>query len=181
MAPKRWFWRHLGATLCLVPKRKDGPRPTRPAHPRRVAPRAHRRRRESGLIVVKVHNTTPTPHCPQCDTPAGRTRSTSTRTLADLPWGGWRVVWRLCVRRCPCPWQRIFAERFETLAVPSARRTSRLAEALRGIELALAGGRSRGAADTRSSWVSTSGRVGAGAGHRRPGVPPGADLRHHPR
>ncbi|WP_102127979.1 ISL3 family transposase [Deinococcus planocerae] len=98
---------------------------------------------QSGRIVVEVHSTTPTPVCPRCGTPSSRTRSTYTRTLADLPWGGRRVVWRLRVRRCPClcsscP-QRIFAERFQTLTVPFARRTSRLADSLRAVGLALGG------------------------------------------
>ncbi|QBY06728.1 hypothetical protein E5F05_01920 (plasmid) [Deinococcus metallilatus] len=128
---------------------------------------------QSGLIVVEVHSTTPTPHCPQCGTPAGRTRSTYTRTLADLPWGGRRVVWRLRVRRCPClcpscP-QRIFAERFKTLTVPFARRTSRLAESLRAIGLAL-GGRGENGSLSGAHWWSGARRCSPsfdGCRHRR--------------
>lgn len=132
----------------------------------------------SDLIVVEVHSTTPTPLCPQCGTPAGRTRSTYTRTLADLPWGGRRVVWRLRVRRCPfpcssCP-QRIFAERFETLTVPFARRTSRLAELLRAIGLAL-GGRGRGRLAGSCSLVV--GRKALLSLIRRGPTPPVASVR----
>ena len=63
--------------------------------------------------------------------------------LADLPWSGSRVTWRLRVRKffCghpPCP-RHIFTERLPGLAAPWARRTLRLATHLLAIGLALGG------------------------------------------
>ena len=65
------------------------------------------------------------------------------RTLADLPWSGYRVTWRLRVRKffCrqpTCP-RRIFTERLPGLAAPWARRTLRLAARLLAMGLALGG------------------------------------------
>ncbi|HEX2290358.1 MAG TPA: ISL3 family transposase, partial [Pseudonocardiaceae bacterium] len=83
------------------------------------------------------------PRCPGCDVPARRIHSRYIRTLADLPWSGSRVTWRLRVRKffcghppCPC---RIFTERLPGLAAPWARRTLRLATRLLAIGLALGG------------------------------------------
>jgi zinc-finger of transposase IS204/IS1001/IS1096/IS1165 len=39
---------------------------------------------------------------PACDTPARHVHSRDTRTLADLPWGGYGITWRLRVRRLFC-------------------------------------------------------------------------------
>jgi transposase len=81
--------------------------------------------------------------CPACDVQARHIHSHYTRTLADLPWSGYRVTWRLRVRKlfcrnAICP-QRIFTERLPGLAAPWARRTWRLTTHRLAIGLALGG------------------------------------------
>jgi transposase len=66
-----------------------------------------------------------------------------TRTLADLPWSGYGITWRLHVRKffCrhpTCP-RHIFTERLPGLAAPWARRTLRLTARLLAMGLALGG------------------------------------------
>jgi transposase len=65
------------------------------------------------------------------------------RTLADLPWSGYRVAWRLRVRKlfcrnAICP-RRIFTERLPGVVAPWARRTVRLMAHLLAVALALGG------------------------------------------
>jgi transposase len=81
--------------------------------------------------------------CPACDVPARHIPSRYTRTLADLPWSGYRVTWRrrvrkLCCRNVICP-RRLFTERLPGIAKPWARRTLRLTARLLAIGLALGG------------------------------------------
>jgi transposase len=81
--------------------------------------------------------------CPACDVPARHIHSHYTRTQANLPWSGYRVAWRLRVRKlfrrnAICP-QRIFTERLPGLAAPWARRTLQLTAHLLAIGLALGG------------------------------------------
>jgi transposase len=83
------------------------------------------------------------PRCPGCHAPARHVHSRYTRTLADLPWSGYRVTWQLRVRKffchnALCP-RRIFTERLPGVAHPWARRTLRLAARLLAIGLALGG------------------------------------------
>jgi transposase len=40
--------------------------------------------------------------CPLCEMPAHRLHSRYARTLADLPWGHYRVRWQLHVRKFFC-------------------------------------------------------------------------------
>jgi transposase len=83
------------------------------------------------------------PACPNCQTPAHRIHSYYERTLADLPWGEYRVCWKLTVRKCFCRnvdcEQQIFSERFVEFIQPWARKTNRLLEQLTAVGLALAG------------------------------------------
>ncbi len=81
--------------------------------------------------------------CPLCAEPSVRVHSHYTRTLQDLPWGLLRVQLHLQVHRffCQnpaCP-RKIFTEPLSGLAERSARRTSRLREALLTIGWALGG------------------------------------------
>jgi transposase len=81
--------------------------------------------------------------CPECGQPSRRVHSRYQRTLADLPWHGLRVRLALSVRKffCDtpaCP-RRIFTERLPATAAPYARRTTRAADALDVIGLALGG------------------------------------------
>ncbi len=94
-------------------------------------------------LTLELTSTQLQPLCPLCQTPAGRSHSTYTRTLADLPWADVAVRLHLKVRKCfchsdTCP-RKIFAERVPALAVPWARRTTRLATAQQRIGLALGG------------------------------------------
>jgi transposase len=82
-------------------------------------------------------------HCPTCRFATRRVHSRYGRRVADLPWGPWRVVLHLRVRkffctngRCP---RRIFTERLLPLVAPWARRTQRLMHWLAHIAMALGG------------------------------------------
>jgi transposase len=79
-------------------------------------------------ITLLVSSTQTEARCPVCDVPARHIHSCYTRTLADLLWSGYRVTWRLRVRKlfcrnAICP-RRIFTERLPGIAAPWARRTS---------------------------------------------------------
>jgi transposase len=94
-------------------------------------------------ITLFVSSTQTEARCPLCAVPARHIHSRYTRTLADLPWSGYRVMWRLRVRRlfcrnAICP-RRIFTERLPGIAAPWARRTMRLMARLLAIGLALGG------------------------------------------
>jgi mannose-6-phosphate isomerase-like protein (cupin superfamily) len=94
------------------------------------------------LIILTVPKSAGS-SCPLCGGSTGRVHSRYTRTLADLPWQGRRVVLRVRARRFRCMTtgcrRRIFTERFAALAPPSARRTMRLGDIQRHIGLALGG------------------------------------------
>ena len=94
--------------------------------------------------VIELRSVAADPPCPTCGQPASRRHSAYWRTLADVPCAGHQTRWRLVVRRLvcqnvACP-QRIFAERFPTLALPFARTTTRLIDVFRSLALS-AGGR----------------------------------------
>ena len=85
-------------------------------------------------LMLRVTSTQALGHCPVCRFPTRRVHSRDVRTLADLPWGPWRVVLHLQVRKCFCAngrcTGRIFTERLAPLMAPWARRTQRLATGL---------------------------------------------------
>ena len=94
-------------------------------------------------ITLLISSTRAAPRCPGCHAPARHIHSRYTRTLADLPWSGYAITWRLRVRTLlchnrTCP-RRIFTERLPGLVAPWARRTLRLAARLLAIGLALGG------------------------------------------
>jgi transposase len=94
-------------------------------------------------ITLLVSSTQAKARCAACATPARHVHSRYGRTLADLPWSGSRVTWRLCVRKffcrnALCP-RRIFTERLPGIVAPWARRTLRLMAHLLAIGLALGG------------------------------------------
>jgi transposase len=98
-------------------------------------------------LTVRVTSTQALVHCPVCRVPTRRVHRRDGRTLADLPWGPWRVVRHLQVRkffcthgRCP---RRIFPERLAPLVAPWARRTQRLAPWLAHLGVALGGAAGR--------------------------------------
>ena len=94
-------------------------------------------------LTLQVTSTRALVNCPVCHFPTRRIHSRYVRTVADLPWGPWRVVLHLHVRkffcangRCP---RRIFTERLTPLVAPWARRTQRLVHWLAHVALALGG------------------------------------------
>ena len=94
-------------------------------------------------ITLVMSSTQAAARCPACETPARHVHSGYIRTLADLPWSGYRITWRLRVRKlfcrnALCP-RRIFTERLPGIAKPWARRTLRLTARLLAIGLALGG------------------------------------------
>jgi transposase len=94
-------------------------------------------------ITLLIASTQAKPRCPGCHVPARYIHSHYTRTLADLPWSGYAITWRLRVRKLFCHnrkcSRRIFTERLPGLVVPWARRTRRLAARLLAMGLALGG------------------------------------------
>jgi transposase len=82
-------------------------------------------------ITRRISSTQAAPRCPGCDVPARYVHSHYPRTLADPPWSGDGITWRLRVRRLfcrnPACARRIFAERRPGLVAPWAWRTLRLA------------------------------------------------------
>ena len=94
-------------------------------------------------LTLRVTSTQALVHCLLCRFPTRRVHGRSVRTVADLPWGPWRVVLRLQVRKFFCAngrcARRIFTERLAPLVAPWARRTQRLAQWLVRIAVALAG------------------------------------------
>jgi transposase len=94
-------------------------------------------------ITLMISSTQVEVRCPACDVPARHLHSHYTRTRADLPWSGYRVTWRLRVRKffcrnATCP-RRIFTERLPGVASPWVRQTLRLTARLLAIGLALGG------------------------------------------
>jgi transposase len=109
---------------------------------------------ERVLVHAKVTNTTA--RCPTCQAPSDRVHSHYTRTLADLPWAGLPVSFKVVVRRFRCPEpdcsQSIFAERLGEVAQVYARRTSRQQEILLAIAYAVGG-----EAGARLAWALACG------------------------
>jgi transposase len=94
-------------------------------------------------IILLISSTQAKAQCPGCNVSARHVHSHYTRTLADLPWSGYGITWRLRVRklfcRNPACSRRIFTERLSGLVAPWARRTLRLAARLLAMGLALGG------------------------------------------
>jgi transposase len=94
-------------------------------------------------VILLISSTQANARCPGCDAPARHIHSRYIRTLADLPWGGYGITWRLRVRklfcRNPACARRIFTERLPGLVAPWAQRTVRLAARLLAMGLALGG------------------------------------------
>ena len=98
---------------------------------------------EQQLITLVVKTTPKRAHCPTCQSPSQRVHSRYRRTLADLPWQGIRVRLLLHSRKffCSepdCP-QAVFTERLPSVVPPYGRQTSRFAQAVLQLGLALGG------------------------------------------
>lgn len=88
-----------------------------------------------GVIIFALHTTRSTVACPLCQCLAQRTHSRYQRKLLDLPWQGNAVRFELSCRKFFCDnrdcKRRIFNEPVPAVAAKYARKTCRLAEALR--------------------------------------------------
>jgi transposase len=96
-----------------------------------------------GELILLVTSTQLEGQCPMCEKATRRIHSRYWRTLEDLPWGASRLQLRVHLRRffCTtpsCP-RKIFTERLGPKASPSARRTSRLRDALLALGWAVGG------------------------------------------
>jgi transposase len=98
---------------------------------------------EDGKLRIWAHSGTDGAACRRCGQFSARVHSTYCRRLADAPAGGRPVTLWLGVRRFFCGNNDCksvtFAEQFEGLTTPRARRTPPLARMLTAIGLALAG------------------------------------------
>lgn len=114
-----------------------------PHLPQPASLRCHKIIIEPEAVTIVVETMMPTGFCPICRQPSRRIHSRYTRTLADLPWQGRLVRWRLEVRKffcgkADCP-RRIFTERLPDVADTYARQTIRLNGALTSIAFACGG------------------------------------------
>ena len=94
-------------------------------------------------LTVRVTSTPALVHGPICRFPTRRVHRRDVRTVMELPWGPWRVVPHLQVRKFFCAngrcTRRLLTERLAPLVAPWARRTQRLAPWLVHIAMARAG------------------------------------------
>jgi transposase len=94
-------------------------------------------------ITIVLRTCRPTVVCPECGELTRYVHSWYQRTLADLPWQGLAVHFRLWTRRWYCTnlacSRRIFTERLPDVVAPSARRTLRLTTVVEAIAFALGG------------------------------------------
>lgn len=114
-----------------------------PLLPRAGSLRCNRIQIDGDFVTITVESMARMCPCPVCGRAARRVHSRYTRKLADLPWQGSTVRWRLLARRlfCDtpgCP-RRIFVERLQDVAAPYARNTGRLDSALSCIAFACGG------------------------------------------
>ncbi len=94
-------------------------------------------------ITINLRARLATARCPLCGRRSKRVHSRYGRTPADLPWGEHAVTVQLSVRRLFCDnarcERRLSAERLPDVALPWARKTTRLAGRLTAVGLALGG------------------------------------------
>jgi transposase len=123
--------------------------------------RVERLWRDGATIHLDVVATRRGARCPLCQRRSRRRHSQYTRTLADLPCAGDRVVLHLHVRRfvCRVRWcrRKLFAERLPDLVEPFARRTARLNAHLLRTAFALGG--EGGAAHAAAEGTPVSART----------------------
>ncbi len=114
--------------------------------PSSLLPRGSSIRLDNSLIMdrtllLTLRTTAPLAVCPVCERPSAAVHSRYTRTVADLPWGGYSVrlhVRKFFCRTAPCD-KHIFTERLPEVVVPYARKTQRLHAVLHLLALALGG------------------------------------------
>jgi transposase len=98
---------------------------------------------DADRFVILIRASAPTCRCPLCGAICGRVHSRYQRNLADLPAAGRRTQLVLQARRffCDAPAceRRVFAERFDRVVEPRARRTARLDDVVHCLAIALGG------------------------------------------
>ena len=109
-------------------------------------------------LTLQLTSTQALVHGPICRFPTRRVHSRDVRRVMDRPWGPWRVVLHLQVRKFFCAngrcTRRIFTERLAPFVAPWARRTPRLVQWFVHIAVALAG--SAGARLSRGLGLAVS-------------------------
>ena len=94
-------------------------------------------------VVVQIACRQKSAACPRCERPSERVHGHYTRTVADLPCGGRRVLLHFVVRKFVCPTlecpQQIFTERRPEFVQSYARMTNRLREALLALGMTTGG------------------------------------------
>jgi len=113
---------------------------------------------DAQTIILEMRIATNQAACPTCGVLSERVHSRYTRHPRDLAWAALSVRWHLLVRRFRCrnpvcP-QQLFTERLPEILLPSARRTTRLTQALR--HLAFTAGGSAGSHLSAKLGVSSS-------------------------
>ena len=97
----------------------------------------------STQITLSVSSNQAFAYCPLCHQVAHQIHSHYERTLSDLPWGEYHVLWQLQVRKFFCSnpdcQRHIFTERLANVVSPWARKTARMAQRQTSIGLALGG------------------------------------------
>ena len=98
---------------------------------------------EFDSITIHTRSNSATARCPICKQLSRQVHSKYIRSLADLPWAGLPVCFRVSVRRfyCAngvCP-RKVFAERLDGVTSEYGRRTDRQRRALEDIAFSLGG------------------------------------------
>ena len=113
---------------------------------------------QNGTILLKAHSADQPTACPDCQCQSGHVHSHYCRKLLDLPWQGQSVRIELTVRKLYCDKEecprRVFTERLPEIVARYARKTDRLADALR--ELAFLAGGEAAARIARAFGLSIS-------------------------
>jgi transposase len=100
-----------------------------------------------GRVKIEAQSVQPSGQCPLCGQESRAVHSRYWRRLRDLPWGGWQVELHLEVQKYFCKnpacHRRIFTERLPEVARPYGRQTTRLAQAITRLGLAVGGSMGR--------------------------------------
>jgi transposase len=98
---------------------------------------------EDNTVIVYADTCSASARCPWCQQLSNRVHCRYNRTLADLPWAGQQVYWRVTVRKFYCTnghcSGKVFAQRLDKVARVYSRRTVRQQQALEAIGFALGG------------------------------------------
>lgn len=100
-----------------------------------------------GRVTIEASSIQAGGQCPLCGQESRAVHSTYWRRLRDLPWGSWRVELHLEVHKYFCQnpacHRRIFTERLPEVTRPYGRQTTRLAQAITRLGLAVGGSMGR--------------------------------------